>query len=45
MFAFNRSQSINHASIEEVETQPQAAWKLPPISPNHVYQDSEYVSP
>jgi hypothetical protein len=39
MFAYNRSQSINHASIEEVETQPQAAWKLPPISPSRVYQD------
>jgi hypothetical protein len=39
MFSFNRSQSINHASIEEVETNPQAAWKLPPISPSRVYQD------
>jgi hypothetical protein len=39
MFVFNRSQSINHASIEEVETQPQATWKLPLISPSCVYQD------
>jgi hypothetical protein len=39
MFSFNRTQSINHASIEEVETNPQAAWKLPPISPSRVYQD------
>jgi hypothetical protein len=39
MFAYNRSHSINYASIEEVETQPQAAWKLPPIAPSQVYQD------
>jgi hypothetical protein len=39
MFSLNRTQSINHASIEEVETNPQAAWKLPPISPSKVYQD------
>jgi hypothetical protein len=32
MFSLSRSQSINHANIEEVEINPQAAWKLPAIS-------------
>lgn len=39
MFSLNRSQSINHADIEEVETNPQEAWKLPSIEPSKVYQD------
>jgi hypothetical protein len=39
MFSLSRSQSINHADIEEVETNPQAAWKLPAINPSKVYQD------
>jgi len=39
MFSLNRIQSINHAYLEEVEINPQAAWKLPPISPSRVYQD------
>ena len=38
MFANNRSHSLNYASIEEVETQPQDAWKLPAISPSQVYK-------
>jgi hypothetical protein len=39
MFADNKLRSLNHASIEEIETQPQAAWKLPAISPSRVYND------
>jgi hypothetical protein len=39
MFSLSRSQSINHANIEEVETNPQAAWKLPTYNPSKVYQD------
>jgi hypothetical protein len=34
MFANNRSHSLNYASIEEVETRPHAACKLPEISPS-----------
>ena len=39
MFADNNVHSLNHASIEAIESQPQAAWKLPAISPNQVYND------
>jgi hypothetical protein len=38
MFADNKLHSLNHASIEEIETQPQAAWKLPAIAPSQVYK-------
>jgi hypothetical protein len=39
MFADNNVHSLNHASIEAIEYQPQAVWKLPAISPNQVYND------
>jgi len=39
MFSLSRSQTINQADIEIVEENPQAAWKLPSISPSQVYQD------
>jgi hypothetical protein len=39
MFSLSRSETINQANIEVVEENPQAAWKLPSISPSKVYQD------
>jgi hypothetical protein len=37
MFSLSRSQSINHANIEEVEINPQATLKLPTINPSKVH--------
>jgi hypothetical protein len=39
MFSDNHTECLNKANIEVVESQPQAAWKLPAISPNQVYND------
>ena len=37
MFFDNNVECLNQANIEVVESQPQAAWRLPDISPNQVY--------
>ena len=39
MFSDNNFECLNQANIEVVESQPQATWRLPDISPNQVYSD------